>query len=96
MDQAVADAVVDRADEHCESCGWPGSLLALHHRKPKRMGGRQDYELDTVENLIAVHPMCHITIHQNRDGLSYELGHLVHEWDDPAEIPVTVRLRKQV
>lgn len=95
----VAEAVLERAQGHCEACGyviWPGSMTeggAFHHRQPRGMGGGSR-PVDTLENLMLVHHSCHNvapgSIHQNPQR-SYELGHLVRRNSDPADIRVQVR-----
>jgi hypothetical protein len=55
-----------------------------HHRKLRRHGGSDD-----LVNILEVCWSCHRQIHDNPKR-SYELGLLVHSWEDPAEIPVKV------
>ena len=86
MDKKVAQAVLDRASGHCETCGWSLTQdYALHHRKLKSRGGK-----DTVANLICVHHDCHnlatYSIHLNPEK-SEAKGWRVNSWQDPAETP---------
>lgn len=62
--------------------------LHRHHRKRRSQGGQ-----DTPENIIEVTPEQHEWIHRNV-GLSYELGWLVHSWDDPSEVPIRAEWTK--
>lgn len=63
-----------------EGCsGWANHR---HHRKLRKQGGS-----DGPENLVDVCWSCHRKIHAE-PLRSYELGLLVHSWEDPAEIPV--------
>lgn len=58
----------------------------MHHRKLRSQGGN-----DEPENLLPVCVECHTWIHAN-PGAAYELGLLVHSWDDPADVPPQPRL----
>lgn len=89
--RAVADAVLERALDHCEACDWPAAgKMDMHHRLLRSQGGQ-----DTVENLIWVHHLCHVlapySIHQN-PARSYQLGHMVRSGLDPAQVPVVAVL----
>lgn len=88
MDPVLRGAVFTR-DRHCVKCGKPlRDPVAVHHRKLRKHGGK-----DELTNLIALCSPCHNiapgSVHQN-PRISYENGWLVHSWDDPAEIPVTL------
>ena len=54
MDKIIAETVLARANGYCERCGKPSSDLALHHRKLKSRGGK-----DEVSNLVGVCHPCH-------------------------------------
>lgn len=82
MDREVAEAVLERAANHCEACGWPGSELILHHRKLRSQGGE-----DAVDNLIAVHTGCHRQIHLHPEHAE-QMGWIVRSGVDPAQVPV--------
>jgi len=79
--------VLERAAGYCEVGGLPlhRNDVVLHHRKNRGKGGKGN--LDTAENIVAIHGGCHVSIHANPDR-SYTLGHLVHTNEDPAKIPV--------
>lgn len=56
--------------------------LHRHHRKLRSQGGK-----DEPGNIMLVTPEQHDWIHHHV-GLSYELGWLVHSWDNPATVPI--------
>jgi hypothetical protein len=81
--------VYARSKGYCEKCG--GQLpfsWALHHRKLKSRGGK-----DEVENLVALHHECHNlatdSVHNNPNKAT-EVGLMVSSWSNPAECPVTL------
>ena len=86
MDKKIAETVLARAKGYWESCGLPGDDFALHHRKLKSRGGK-----DEVANLIAVHHKCHNlgtdSIHLNPE-LATVKGWMVPSWADPVEYPL--------
>lgn len=86
MKQAVVDIVLERAGYYCEVCGKSGDNFALHHRKLKSQGGK-----DEPCNLIAVHHKCHNlgtdSIHLNPKR-SVENGWIVPSWAEPSEFPL--------
>ena len=54
MDKDTARTVLERSRGYCERCGVPSHDLALHHRKLKSRGGK-----DEVSNLVAICHKCH-------------------------------------
>jgi len=79
----------DRIEEHrdltagLEYEDWSErTQLHRHHRKLRSQRGT-----DEPENIMLVTPEQHDWIHRNV-GESYELGWLVHSWEDPAEVPI--------
>lgn len=83
MPEAVAKAVLDRSEGHCEvmnpfTCTGFGEHL--HHRK---ISGREH----TVENVVNVCSADHRWIHAN-PAESYRLGWLVKMNYDPGEVPM--------
>ena len=86
MDKKIAEIVLNRAGNYCEACGKVGQNFALHHRRLKSQGGK-----DEVCNLIAVHHECHNmgtnAIHMN-PAKSIEMGWIVPSWAQPAEYPL--------
>lgn len=86
MKKEIAEIVLGRAGYYCEACGKPGQNFALHHRRLRSQGGK-----DEPCNLIAVHHECHNlgtnSIH-SRVGISIDKGFIVPSWADPAEYPL--------
>jgi 5-methylcytosine-specific restriction endonuclease McrA len=81
----IRDAVQERSQGTCEVCGTHGADH-IHHRRLRAQGGRHD-----PINLLHIHGIpCHLDIHLNPER-SYALGHLVHGWADPADVPVVHR-----
>ena len=62
--------------------------MALHHRKLRSRGGK-----DEPENLLYIHHECHNlgtnSVH-NRVALATEKGWIVSSWADPKEVPVVL------
>ena len=86
MNKEIAEKVLARANGYCECCGLPGTDFALHHRRLRSQGGK-----DEVSNLIAVHHMCHNlgthSIHMN-PAKSIDQGWIVPSYAQPAEYPM--------
>jgi len=86
VDRAIAKKVLERAKGFCEACGLPGDNFALHHRKLKSRGGK-----DEVANLIAIHHKCHNlgtdSIHLNPEKATVK-GFMVPSWAKPSEYPL--------
>ena len=88
MKKEIAEAVLNRAGNYCEACGLSGADFALHHRRLKSQGGK-----DEVCNLIAVHHKCHNlgthSIHM-RPKLAIDRGQIVPSWAEPSAFPLTL------
>lgn len=88
MKQDIVDKVLARAGNYCEACGLSCGDFALHHRKLKSQGGK-----DEVCNLIAVHHKCHnlgtYSIHM-RPKVAIERGQICPSWASPSEFPLTL------
>lgn len=86
MNKKVAAAVLVRAAGRCERCGSPAQSPALHHRKLRSRGGK-----DELSNVVALHHACHNlttgSVHLSPKKATTE-GWLVSSWDDPATTPV--------
>lgn len=86
MDKRVANLVLLRAGNYCEKCGMPCDDFALHHRKLRSQGGK-----DEPCNLIAVHHKCHNlgtdSIH-NQPEKSRVKGWIVPSWAEPSDYPL--------
>jgi 5-methylcytosine-specific restriction endonuclease McrA len=74
----------------CEACGLllPEKGWHAHHRLRVAHG-----RLDTLPNLVALHPLCHVNapqaVHQ-RTGWAQDRGLLVKSTDDPVLMPLTL------
>lgn len=85
---ALSDALWQRCEGYCESCGMPLRLeqFARHHRLLRSHGGK-----DELANLVALHHYCHNvspgSVHQEPTA-AYRVGLLVRSAQDPAEIPL--------
>ena len=88
MKAEIANIVLERAGHYCEACGSSGNDLALHHRRLRSQGGK-----DEPCNLIAVHHVCHNlgtnSIHL-KPKIAVEKGQIVPSWAEPAEFPLTL------
>lgn len=80
----------ERAAGCCERCGDPlrlnddgTSYFEAHHRLERSQGGD-----DSIENLWAVHPICHQHIHSH-PASSRPLGYLLYAGQIPEDIPVS-------
>lgn len=83
----VKSVVFGRSQGRCEvynddgtRCGEMGS--EYHHRRMRSAGG-SNHPL----NILHACGWHHVQIHAN-PATSYQLGLLVHSWQDPADIPV--------
>ena len=85
----LRDIVWTRCKGYCEKCGLPlGDDWALHHRKLKSRGGK-----DEASNLVALHHACHNTgthsVHLN-PAKAEKIGLMVRSWQEPAECQLTL------
>lgn len=83
-------AAYDRADGVCEAmcspgCGWFGT--DVHHRQKRSQGGEH-----ALVNALWVCRSCHEFLESN-PARSYEVGYLVHGWDEPTWPPRMYRGR---
>lgn len=95
-DKLTVEALYERAQGCCELCGIPvrgerGREHHVHHRRPRRMGGSQLPDTNTIVNLLLLDADCHQIIESERTA-GYEGGWLVRQGDDPAAVPVLIRL----
>lgn len=88
-DRTTRDKVLER-DSGCLICGAGPYGLQVHHRKPRRMGGRKVPGINSPANLISLCPTDHAWVESSR-AEALEMGLLVSEHDDPAQVPVTHR-----
>lgn len=69
-----------------------GEAADVHHRRVKGMGGTSDdYIKYGLANLVSLCRECHSWVHNNPSD-AYSSGFLVHGWDDPAEIPIALKV----
>ena len=82
----------ERDGRACKVCSRPlrydeGSI---HHRQARQMGGTARHSVNDPANLALVCGSgttgCHGWIESHRE-LAYQMGWLVHSWEDPAEVP---------
>lgn len=82
--------LVDRRDSYrCVRCGVSlyTTYGARHHRKLRSHSYGQ--EKHSASNLIDLCESCHGWVHAHPEE-SYENGWMVHGWDNPTLVPVTV------
>ncbi len=78
--------VAARAGHYCEVCGLQPPDQ-IHHRRPRGMGSTRRPESHYPTALLALCAACHQMV-ESRRALAYELGWLVRQGHNPAEIPV--------
>lgn len=77
-----------RAAGRCEIDGLPlANGRHLHHRQPRGMGSSTEAPHD-VDNLLLLHPNCHLTRVERQRDEAYRHGWLVRHGTDPATVPV--------
>ncbi len=82
--------VFARDGEKCLRC--LGEAADVHHRRPKGMGGTGNkYIAYGMANLVSLCRECHTYIHAHPEA-AYKTGYLVHSWDDPACIPIALKV----
>lgn len=84
-DRATRDLVLAR-DGGCVICGAGPYGLQVHHRKARRMGGRTDERINAPSNLVTLCAVDHTWV-ESRRAEALEMGLLVAEHDDPAQVP---------
>lgn len=83
-------AVAARAGARCERCGSGGDYWLgqdIHHRKPRRMGGTSDPEVNSPCNLVLLCRSCHNEVESRRSQALAD-GWLVHAWQEPSMVKV--------
>lgn len=78
----VRERLYLRCGGYCDWCGHVLTAFDAHHRKLRSRGGSND-----LENLVAVCPGCHNTIH-DYPALATERGFMVYAGKNPADIPL--------
>lgn len=98
-------AVAARSGWRCELCGtvlgWSdddGSTTwcaphSLHHRRPRGMGGTRRADTNSPANLLLLCGTgttgCHSRVEASR-AAAHQLGWLLHQTEDPAQVPAYV------
>lgn len=77
--------VIERAGAMCEKCGR--IAVDVHHRKPRRMGGSRDPEINSPANLVLLCRDCHNWVESNRAQAMVE-GWLLYASAPPGDTPV--------
>lgn len=85
-DRATRDLVFTR-DGGCVVCGCGPYGLQVHHRKPRRMGGRSTLGINSPSNLVSVCAADHAWL-ESRRAEALRLGLLVMEHQDPRDVPL--------
>jgi 5-methylcytosine-specific restriction protein A len=88
----VREAVRRREIQACAVCGGMEGYFAIHHRRPRAMGGTRRRDTNDMPNLVYIHDGCHRVIESQR-ALAAANGWLVKQTDDPATIPFLYRGR---
>ena len=91
----VRQTVYARSQGRCERCGASAYGGALHHRRPRGMGGSRRPETNRPANLVLLCGEfspgalsgCHETVESRRD-MARACGWLVRQTQDPACVPV--------
>ena len=94
MPKHVASTVIARENGHCVVCGLGLTVGHLHHRKPRGMGGSK--LLNTVPNLLYLHPNCHLIHVEQERKVAVANGWIVQGNADPADVPVLYMLNGKV
>ena len=91
VSKAVAEVVLERDRGRCFAWvthhGYAMRGQQIHHRKPRRMGGSTDPEINQPANLIHLCSKCHDWIESHREA-AYLHGWLVAAGDTPSKVPV--------
>lgn len=91
----VRAAVIARDEWTCQRCGvYVGSIRSsVHHRKPRRMGGRHGDAAEAINDMAGLTLLCgsgtsgcHGAVESDR-AQSYADGWLVYESENPAQVP---------
>ena len=89
FNENIREVIYERAKARCERCEGAGSVWHFHHRRPRGMGGTSRTDSGGAANALLLHPQCHEWVERNRSA-AYDLGYLVHQQDDPCEVPVRI------
>jgi 5-methylcytosine-specific restriction enzyme A len=89
-DRTTRELVLER-DSGCVLCGKGPYGLQVHHRKPRRMGGSGDPAINAPSNLVSLCAEDHAWVESSREE-ALDMGLLLHDHDDPREVPVVHKL----
>lgn len=93
--ESVVGAVYAREQGMCAVCGLHIEASPhLHHRKPRGMGG--SLRLNTVQNLVLLHPSCHLLHVERKRAQAIDNGWLIVGLSDPGEVPMMYMLDRWV
>lgn len=84
--RTTRELVLER-DGGCVMCGAGPYGLQVHHRKPRRMGGRKTPETNAPSNLISLCVADHAWV-ESRRAEALDMGLLVRETDWPPHVPL--------
>ncbi len=86
---AVRQIILDRQHNACaRCCRWLlDGYTHIHHRRARGAGGTRSPEANLPSNGLALCVQCHGRIESERRA-AYRLGHLVHTYQRPCEVPV--------
>lgn len=102
--QWAKDALWQRANGRCESCGrilGPGVPFSRQHRHPRMMGGTSNPRIHALSNLgllcgSATTPgHCHLAA-ERRDEQMHTAGWWLERGEDPAATPVVLPFGRRV
>lgn len=88
------ELMFQRAMGECE-VQWPNVCVqtvdSYHHRRPRGRGGSRQESTARVSNGLAICRGCHSFIETRERGRAIELGFIVSQWGEPAQVPVFYR-----
>jgi len=85
--KSVVLSVYDRSDGRCELDGLKVTGGHLHHRQARGMGS-STADPHAVDNLLLLHPTCHLVRIERHRAEAYAMGWLVRHGFAPADVPV--------
>ena len=84
---AVRSAVYERAGFRCERCYSSEGPFAIHHRRPRAMGGSRRDDTNSLDNLVLLDDACHREVESNREQ-AYADGWLLRQHQRPEDVPL--------
>jgi hypothetical protein len=94
LPEGTVASVMSRAGQSCERCGSKqNQFWSMHHRRPRGMGGTKRTDTNRASNILLLCGSgttgCHGWVESHRLE-AYAAGLLVHSWDLPIDVPVTL------